>query len=44
MLDPTKEPPLGTPVGQAIPILYDLHAGMIRGLAVFFSGTGSYSE
>ena len=39
MLDPTKEPPLGTPVGQAIPILYDLHAGMIRGLAWRISGS-----
>ena len=44
MLDPTKEPPVGTPAADAIPILYDLHAGMIRGLAWRISGSEDFAD
>jgi RNA polymerase sigma factor (sigma-70 family) len=39
MTKPIKEPPAGTSVADAIPVLYDLHAGMIRGLAWRISGS-----
>ncbi|MDG2021065.1 MAG: sigma-70 family RNA polymerase sigma factor [Phycisphaerales bacterium] len=44
MPDSPQEPPAGTPAVDAIPLLYDLHAGMIRGLSWRISGSEDLAD